>query len=83
MDLLGILDAVGHARELVRLARAAPLPDWDTDEQAFFRHFGAPHEAYAEIASHLSPEQSALLRRTLAVNPEAAVLWVLSMEEVE
>jgi hypothetical protein len=83
VDLLGIMAAVGHARELVRLARGEPLPDWATDEGAFFRHFGATHEEYAEIVAHLSPEQVELLHQTLAANPEAAVLWVLAMEEVE
>jgi hypothetical protein len=83
VDLLGIMEAVGHARELVRLARGEPLPDWATDEEAFFRHFGSTFEEYAEIVAHLSPEQVDLLQQTLAANPEAAVLWVLAMEEVE
>lgn len=83
MDLLGIMAAVGHARELVRLARGEPLPDWASDRGAFLRHFGATHEEYAEIVSHLSAEQVELLHQTLAVNPEAAVIWVLAMEVVE
>jgi hypothetical protein len=83
VDLLGIMSAVGHARELMRLARPEPLPAWATDESAFYRHFGTSHEAYAEIVSRLSPEQSELLERTMTVNAEAAVLWVLAMEEVE
>ena len=83
MDLLGILEIAGRAQELVKLVRAEPLPDWSTNEAAFERHFGVPHEAYAEVAARLDPLQAALLHRTLAVNPEAAVLWVLSMEEVE
>ena len=33
--------------------------------------------------THLSPEQAKLLHQTLAVNSEAAVLWILAMEEVE
>lgn len=83
MDLLGIIEAADHAREVARLVRGEPTPAWATDEEAFLRHFGVPHEAFAEIVSHLSPEQSGLLGRTLEVNPEAAVLWVLAMEEVE
>lgn len=86
MDLLGILTMADRARELVRLgttlARGDPLPDWASDEGAFLRHFGAPHEAYVEIVEHLLPEQVELLHATLEVNPEAAVLWVLSMEEI-
>jgi hypothetical protein len=83
VDLLGIMAAVEHAREIARLARGTTLPEWDSDPQSFLRHFGATHEEYAEIVSHLSPEQVELLHNTLAVNPEAAVLWVLAMEEVE
>jgi hypothetical protein len=82
VDLLGIMKMVGHAREVVNLVRGEPQPDWASDEEAFHRHFGVSSEAYAEIVGHLQPEQTELLRRTLEVNPEAAVLWVLSMEEV-
>lgn len=82
MDLLGIMRAVEHARELVRFARGEALPDWASDEEAFLRYFGEPHEVYAEVVSRLTPEQAAVLDQTLAVNPEAAVMWVLSMEEV-
>lgn len=53
---------------------------WLHDEMSFFQHFGAPFEKYAEIASLLSPEQNEMLQKTLTVNPEAAVLWVLAMD---
>jgi hypothetical protein len=39
-------------------------------------------EEYALIVSHLSEEQHALLDATININPEAAVLWILSMEEL-
>jgi hypothetical protein len=58
-------------------------PDWLSDEDAFCRHFGVPYEDFAEVASCLDQGQRDLLDRTLEVNPEAAVLWVLHMEEVE
>lgn len=51
------------------------------DEGAFLAHFGVPFEEYAEMVSMLSQSQLDLLRATLDVNPEAAVLWVLAMEE--
>jgi len=83
MDLLGLAVAAGHAREIFRLTRGEKLPDWATDEESFLTHFGASYNAYLEVVAHLSPEQSRMLGETLAVNPEAAVLWVLAMEEVE
>lgn len=79
MDLLRALEVARQARDLVRDAAA---PDWASDEEAFFRHFGVPHEAYEAIVAHLGPDQERMLGATLAVNPEAAVLWVLSMEEL-
>ena len=81
MDLLGALGAARGLREFVRRA-GGPQPDWAVDPSAFERHFGVPIEAYAEIVSHLTPEQEKLLLETLDVNPEAAVLWVLAMEEM-
>jgi hypothetical protein len=81
VDLLGALDASRGLREFVRRV-GGPRPDWANDPSAFERHFGVPIESYAEIVSHLSPEQEKLLLETLDVNPEAAVLWVLAMEEL-
>lgn len=79
MDLLRFARIAGQVGGVVR---AAQLPDWAVDPGAFHAHFGVPHEAYAEIVSLLSPEQAALLEQTIAVNPEAAVLWVLHMEPI-
>jgi hypothetical protein len=81
VDLLGALDAARGLREFVRRA-GGPQPDWATEPAAFERHFGVPIQAYAEIVAHLNPEQEKLLLETLDVNPEAAVLWVLAMEEI-
>jgi hypothetical protein len=75
-----ILRAIGIARQLGGAVRAAQLPDWAFDPEAFHVHFGVPHEHYAAIVSALSPEQAQMLDATLAVNPEAAVLWILHME---
>jgi hypothetical protein len=75
-----LLRAIGAARQLGGALRSAPLPEWAVDPNEFARHFGVPHVVYAEIVSLLSPEQSQLLDATVAVNPEAAVLWVLHME---
>lgn len=82
MGLLEIFEAAGHAREIYRLARGADPPDWSRDEEAFLHHFGATAEEYQEIVDRLDPAQQRLLEATLEVNPEAAVLWVLAMEEV-
>jgi hypothetical protein len=86
VDFLGALHStVGAAHDLRALVRRswAGSPDWMEDEEAFLRHFGVPHEAFEEIVHHLGDDQLRLLEATLAVNPEAAVLWVLAMQEVE
>ena len=81
MDLLGFLGAARHALEFIR---PAPGNDakWATDEDEFERHFGVPYKVFLEIVEHLSPDQKKLLDATTNVNPEAAVLWILAMEEV-
>jgi hypothetical protein len=81
MDLLGF---IGAAQQALHYAKSTPgdSPLWLTDAIEFERHFGAPHEAFLEIVSHLSPDQYSLLEATLEVNPEAAVLWILAMEEM-
>jgi hypothetical protein len=81
VDILGALTAAHHLRGLVSEVRRGPQQDWEKDESAFLTHFGAPFDEYALIVSHMSDDQRALLEKTLAVNPEAAVLWVLAMEE--
>jgi len=82
MDLLGVF---GHVRKALSFfgGGAASDESWATDEAAFEQHFGVPYEAFEEIVTHLSREQENLLHATLEVNPEAAVLWILSMEEIE
>lgn len=82
MDLLGAWAAANHLRNLAREVNRESYP-WEHDEVAFMRHFGVEFEDYAAIVGHLSEEQHALLEATLAVNPEAAVLWVLAMTELE
>ena len=80
MDLLGFIGAARHALSFVGTNHNET---WATDEEEFFRHFGVPYEAFHEIVQHLNPQQEDLLRATFEVNPEAAVLWILAMEEVE
>ncbi len=81
MDLLGTLGAIRDVRDIARRV-STPLPPWATDELAFERHFGVPFAAYHEVTQHLLPEQMDLLERTIDVNPEAAVLWILAMEKL-
>ena len=82
MDLIGFLGAARQALDHVR-----PLPgqdaEWANDEDEFERHFGVPYEIFLAIVEHLSPDQKKLLDATVNVNPEAAVLWILAMEEVD
>lgn len=81
MDLLGALKAAQHLRGLVSEVRRPPQHPWERDESAFLSHFGVPFEEYALIVEHMNDEQRELLARTIDVNPEAAILWVLAMEE--
>jgi hypothetical protein len=82
MDLLHAIDAFKQI-----LGAFTDTPDagelWAADEKAFEQHFGESYETFTEILSHLSPEQEERFEATMRVNPEAAVLWILAMEEVE
>jgi hypothetical protein len=82
MDLLGF---IGAARNALSYIKPAPDHDasWANDVAEFERHFGVPYEGFIMIIEHLSVDQKKMLDATLEVNPEAAVLWILSMEEVE
>jgi hypothetical protein len=82
VDLLGVISASRKALELFRGVRDQPAP-WTADAAEFERHFGVAYEDYAEVVELLSTEQKDLLRKTLDVNPEAAVLWVLAMDVVQ
>lgn len=81
MDLLGTLEAARHLRNFAREFRREEAP-WEHDESAFLAHFGVPFEEYATIVQHLDDRQRQLLKATIDVNPEAAVLWILAMEEI-
>jgi len=81
VDLLRIVDAARRLRGLAgEIAGGLTEPEWASSEEAFLVHFGASYEEYGERVSLLTPQQLSLLQSTLAVNPEAAVLWVLAME---
>jgi len=82
MDLLTFIGAAHRALSFFGGGPGSDQP-WAAGEQEFERHFGVPYEAFVEIARHLDQEQERLLHATLEVNPEAAVLWILAMEEVE
>lgn len=82
MDLLGFLGAARNALSFIQKTPDHDAP-WANDEAEFELHFGATYQEFLEIVEHLSPDQKKMLDATTAVNPEAAVLWILSMEEVE
>jgi hypothetical protein len=86
MDLLKALRAAhvvsGLAHDLGSQALVHQPAAWETDERAFFMHFGVSFETYQEVLAHLSAEQARVLEATIEVNPEAAVLWVLAMEVI-
>ena len=82
MDLLGLIGTAQRALSLFGGSPGSGEP-WAASEAEFERHFGAPYAAFVEIVQHLNQNQEALLRATLEVNPEAAVLWILTMEEID
>jgi hypothetical protein len=55
---------------------------WARDEIAFEQHFGASYEEFATKVTLLGSDQHARYTATLKVNPEAAIVWVLAMNEV-
>ena len=81
MDLLNALGAIRRTLDFF-----AGTPDsyesWAANEDAFETHFGLPYALFAEILQHLDQEQSERFDATMKVNPEAAVLWILSMDVV-
>jgi hypothetical protein len=82
MDLLGFIEAAHRALSFFGNGPGSDQ-SWASDEWEFQKHFGVPYEAFIEIAQHLDSKQEQLLHDTLKVNPEAAVLWILSMEELD
>lgn len=54
---------------------------WARSEEAFAEHFGAHYAEFASRIPLLSGDQSRKYEDTLKVNPEAAILWVLAMNE--
>ena len=82
MDLLG---AIGTFRKALDLFAGTPGSGepWAASEEAFEQHFGESYVYFGAVIQHLSPAQEEMLARTLEVNPEAAVLWILAMEPVE
>jgi hypothetical protein len=56
-------------------------PSWLKSEEGFLLHFGCEFEDFNEVYELLSESQKQLFAKTVAINPEAAVLWVLAMDE--
>jgi hypothetical protein len=50
---------------------------WAEDELSFEDHFDVPYHEFSDHVSQLSRADFELYEKTLQVNPEAAVLWVL------
>lgn len=77
-------DIVGVAHEILKLFEGEESvgEPWARDENMFQEHFGVPYEEFAARIPMLSADQSVRYTATLKVNPEAAVLWVISMDNV-
>ena len=82
---MDLLNTIGTIRKVLGLFADTPDSDepWAADEESFESHFGQSYEYFVEILHHLDEEQVGRFEATLKVNPEAAVLWILSMEPVE
>ena len=82
---MGAAEVVGIAHQILKLfegEKIAVAEPWARDERTFEEHFGAPYEAFVARVPLLSADQATRYAATLEVNPEAAVLWVLSMSDV-
>jgi hypothetical protein len=55
---------------------------WARDEVMFEEHFSASYEEFATKVTLLGSDQHVRYVATLKVNPEAAIVWVLAMNEV-
>jgi hypothetical protein len=77
-------DVLNVVRDVLALFEHAEGVDepWARSEEAFTDHFGASYEELASKVTMLSSDQASRYAATLAVNPEAAVLWVLAMSTV-
>jgi hypothetical protein len=82
MDLLGTFGTIQKVLSLFAGTPGSGEP-WASNEEAFEVHFGESYGYFTEVLQHLSPEQGEMFEATIRVNPEAAVLWILSMETVE
>lgn len=50
---------------------------WATDEEAFGDHFGINYSDYADMVAGLDQAHVELYEKTMEINPEAAVAWVV------
>ena len=81
-----VADIVEVAQSVLRLfvtddGEAAIDEPWARSNDAFEEHFGARYEDFASKIPLLSGDQGRKYEATLKVNPEAAVLWVITMNE--
>jgi hypothetical protein len=53
---------------------------WASDEEIFEDHFDTPYWVFCEKLARLSADQQVRYKKTLDVNPEAAVLWVIMLQ---
>lgn len=70
------------ATSLAGLFAGSPDADepWAHDEELFEEHFDTPYEVFMDKLFHLSGDQQKRYKKTLEVNPEAAVLWVCMLQ---
>jgi hypothetical protein len=76
---MDLITGLGAVKEI--LTSFGGTPDsgepWAADEASFERHFGATYTFFREVL-----EQEERFEKTMQINPEAAVLWILSMDEI-
>ncbi len=81
MNLVDIAQGLQGILHLFAGSDEAQEP-WAQDEQLFAEHFGATIEEFAEKLALLNVDQQRRYEKTLEANPEAAVLWVIMMQDV-
>lgn len=79
MRLVELVSAAHLAAQAVRSTRAVDEP-WLHDEELFFQHFGSTYDDFWDVVQHLNQDQQDRLWLTMEVNPEAAIIWILSMD---
>lgn len=77
----GIVDTIAAGIVNLFAGSIAAQEPWAQDEELFAVHFGAEYEEFCYKLTILNADQQVRYQKTLEVNPEAAVLWVIMQQD--